>query len=103
MFEKEIRAKLQEMHDSGMSYDEIAKSTGISKTTISSCVSGYRSVKNPTISLLLKVFPRCKIDLDGNSYIATADHGGMSVQDISVSGNGNNFFHDSSLEPLRSA
>lgn len=92
MYEKEIRDRLCEMHDRGMSYDEISQKTNISKTTVGHVITGGRSIKNPTISLLLKVFPRCRIDLDGNSYISSADHGGVSVQDISVSGNGNNFF-----------
>ena len=100
MYEKEIRAKLQQMHDSGMSYDDIAEKTGITKSVVAYCISGSRPIKNPSINLLLKVFPRCKIDLDGRNYISTADHGGMSVQDISVSGNANNFFSPAATSTL---
>lgn len=87
MFEKEIKERLQQMHDSGMSYDEISAKTGITKSVVAYCISGSRPIKNPTISLLLKVFPHCRIDLEGSNRIATADHGG-----VAVNGNGNNFF-----------
>ena len=82
MYEKEIRDRLCEMHNSGMSYDEISQKTNISKTTVGHVITGGRSIKNPTISLLLKVFPRCKIYLDGVVPSQTA----MSDQSVVIEG-----------------
>lgn len=65
MFEADIQNKLKEMHNSGMTYEEIAEATGIAKTVVGVYTSGARPIKNPTISLLMKVFPKCKIFLDG--------------------------------------
>ena len=82
MYEKQIRDRLCEMHNSGMSYDEISQKTNISKTTVGHVITGGRSIKNPTISLLLKVFPRCKIYLDGVVPSQTA----MSDQSVVIDG-----------------
>ena len=92
MYEKEIENRLRELYESGKTYDEIAKITGVSKPVIAQHISGRRPIKNPSISLLLKVFPKAVISLEGAHNTSVADHGGVSAQDISVSGNGNNFF-----------
>lgn len=73
MFEEEILERLREMHRSGMSYDEISKQTGVVKTAIGLYISGSREIKNPSINLLMKVFPNCRIDLDGNTPPAPAE------------------------------
>lgn len=83
MYEKEIRDRLCEMHNSGMSYDEISQKTNISKTTVGHVITGGRSIKNPTISLLLKVFPRCKIFLDG----VTPSQPSMTDQSVVIGDN----------------
>lgn len=88
---EQIETQLKKMHEN-LSFEEMSKRLGVAPSSLSGILNGSRPMKNPSLDLLLKVFPRCKIDLDGNSYISSADHGGVSVQDISVSGNGNNFF-----------
>lgn len=72
MFEEEILQKMKEMHSSGMTYEEISENTGISKAVVGFYISGARPIKNPSISLLMKVFPNCRIDLDGNCPPETA-------------------------------
>lgn len=67
MFEEEILSRLREMHRSGMSYDEIANTTGVARSALGLYISGSKPIKNPSISLLLKVFPNCRIDLNGGS------------------------------------
>ena len=67
MFEEEILERLREMHRSGMSYDEIANTTGVARAAIGFYISGAKPIKNPTVNLLMKVFPNCRIDLDGNA------------------------------------
>lgn len=89
MFEKEILEKLKEIHASGRSYDEISKLTGVSRTTVAEILAGKRHIKNPSISMLLKVFPRAVIHLDGVNNNANADHGGIAT---SITGGNNNFF-----------
>lgn len=92
MFEKEIENKLREWHDRGKTYQEIADMLGVSQSNIAQMLGGQRPIKNPSVSLLLKVFPKAVINLEGAHNTSVADHGGVSAQDISVSGNGNNFF-----------
>lgn len=72
MFEEEILERLREMHRSGMSYDEIANTTGVARAAIGFYISGAKPIKNPTVNLLMKVFPNCRIDLDGNCPPETA-------------------------------
>lgn len=73
MFEEEILERLREMHRSGMSYDEIANTTGVARAAIGFYISGAKPIKNPTVNLLMKVFPNCRIDLDGNTPPAPAE------------------------------
>ena len=65
MFEKEIFEKLKEMHNSGKTYDEITRTTGIARTVVAQILGGQRPIKNPSVSMLLKVFPRAEIYLEG--------------------------------------
>lgn len=92
MFEKEIIERLREMHNSGKSYEDIARITGVSRTAVAEILAGKRHIKNPSVSMLLKVFPKAEIHLEGAHNTSIADRGGVSVQDISVSGGNNNFF-----------
>lgn len=73
MFEEEILERLREMHRSGMSYDEIASTTGVARAAIGFYISGAKPIKNPTVNLLMKVFPNCRIDLEGNAPPAPAE------------------------------
>lgn len=100
MYEEEIKRRLVEMSGEGMTHSEIGRKLGIPISTVSNILSGYREIKNPSVDMLLKVFPNCRIDLDGKNYISTADHGGVSVQDVSISGNGNNFFGAASVAAI---
>ena len=81
MFEEEIRGGLQEMYNGGMTYKEISEKTGISQSVVANCISGARPLKNPSISLLLKVFPNCRIDLNGESPPPVNQEAGISEAD----------------------
>lgn len=89
---EEVTNRVRIDYDGGMTQDQIAKKYNVTQQRINHILSGKRLVSAFSIKVLETMFPRCRIDLDGNSYISSADHGGVSVQDISVSGNGNNFF-----------
>lgn len=89
MYEKEIFERLKQMHDSGKTYDEIARITDISRAMVSQILGGQRPIKNPSLDLFLKVFPRAVIHLDGVNNNTNADHGGIAT---SVTGGNNNFF-----------
>lgn len=65
MFEKEILERLQEMYRGGMTHDELSKALGISASYIGNILSGKQPVKNPTVDLLFKVFPRATVNLTG--------------------------------------
>ena len=73
MFEHEIKQELEKMRARGMSNSEIAKALTLPNSTVSNILSGYRAVKNTSVDLLVKVFPRCRIDL----YGTTASPSGM--------------------------
>lgn len=67
MFEKEFLEKIKEMYDNGMTQDEIARKVSLSRATIQFYVNGTKKPKNLTVNSLLKVFPNCKISLNGDS------------------------------------
>lgn len=81
MFEEEILSRLREMHRSGMSYDEIANTTGVARSALGLYISGSKPIKNPSISLLMKVFPNCRIDLNGGSPPPANQETGISEAD----------------------
>jgi transcriptional regulator with XRE-family HTH domain len=88
MFEKEIVEKLKEMHDSGKSYEEIARITGVSRTAVAEILAGKRHVKNPSLSMLLKVFPHAVIYLDGIPENTHNEEQSVSINDNSGIANG---------------
>lgn len=83
MYEKEIVERLKEMHDSGKSYEEIARITGVSRTAVAEILAGKRHVKNPSLSMLLKVFPHAVIYLDGKPSTSSVS---MQDQSVAISG-----------------
>ena len=89
MFEKEISERLKELWKGGLTQDELSRKTGISRSYLGHILSGKQPVKNPTIDLLLKVFPRATVNLTGDvRQINTGQSGGVNAQNI----NGHNFF-----------
>jgi transcriptional regulator with XRE-family HTH domain len=60
-----INKKLKEMHEH-YSYDEMGKMLGISTSNVAALINGTRPIKSPSLDLLLKVFPDCKIFLEDN-------------------------------------
>lgn len=84
MYEKEIKDRLQSMKDAGKSNSEIARELKIPASAVTNILSGYREIKNTSVEFLLKVFPRCKIYLDG---VVPA---GQSMSDQSVVIEGSN-------------
>jgi transcriptional regulator with XRE-family HTH domain len=77
MYKKAIEKKLQEMHCQGMTYQAISNHTGISASNVAGIINGRRPVKNPSVDLFLKLFPKAKISFDG------------ATQTINASGNAN--------------
>lgn len=96
MFEKEILERLQEMYRRGMTHDELSKALGISASYIGNILSGKQPVKNPTVDLLFKVFPRAVVNLEGQTNIAAENNGNM----VANSGSGN-FFTDRSAADFK--
>lgn len=109
MYEKEIKDRLQSMKDAGKSNSEIARELKIPASAVTNILSGYREIKNTSVEFLLKVFPRCKIFLDGvvpavqsmsdqsvavgdNSMISTGIVGGNNT--ITVIGKGSSGIPD---------
>lgn len=88
---QKIEEALNAMHET-MSYEEMSKRLGVAPSTLSGMLNSSRPIKNPSLDLLLKVFPHAEIHLEGAHNTSIADNGGVSVQDISVSGGNNNFF-----------
>ena len=73
MFEKEILERLQEMYRGGMTQDEFSKATGVSRPYLALMLAGKRPLKNPTVDLLFKVFPRSTVNLTGKVNAMTVD------------------------------
>jgi transcriptional regulator with XRE-family HTH domain len=61
-----IEQRLQEMHEK-QSFEEMGKKLNISTSNVARMVNGSQPIKSPSVDLLLKVFPKCKIDFHGNS------------------------------------
>ena len=61
-----IEDKLNEMHENH-TFEEIGKKLNISTASVAAMVNGTRPIKSPSVDLLLKVFPKCKIDFHGNA------------------------------------
>ena len=61
-----IEEKLNEMHKQH-TFEEIGKELNISTASVAAMVNGTRPIKSPSVDLLLKVFPKCKIDFHGNA------------------------------------
>ena len=97
------------MKDSGKSNSEIARELKIPASSVTNILTGYREIKNTSVEFLLKVFPRCKIFLDGvvpavqsmsdqsvavgdNSMISTGIVGGNNT--ITVIGKGSSGIPD---------
>jgi hypothetical protein len=59
-----IEERLQEMHEK-QSFEEMGKKLNISTSNVAGMVNGSRPIKSPSVDLLLKVFPKCKIDFHG--------------------------------------
>lgn len=88
MYEQEIYNKLKEMHNSGKTYDEIARITGVSRAMISQILGGQRKIKNPSLDLFLKVFPKAVIYLDGVPSIGNTEDQSVSINENSGIANG---------------
>jgi|GEM_PF-6046268 len=89
MFEKEITEHLRELYGGGMTQEEMARLTGISRPYIANILNGKQQVKNASVDLLLKVFPRATVSLTGDVRQTNAGQsGGINAQAV----NGNNFF-----------
>ena len=63
-YSKKIEERLNKMHETH-SYEEMGKNLNISSSNIAAMLNGTRPIKSPSVDLLLKVFPKCKIDLHG--------------------------------------
>lgn len=63
---EKIENKLNEMHEH-QTFEEIGKTLNISTASVAAMVNGTRPIKSPSVDLLLKVFPKCKIDFHGNA------------------------------------
>lgn len=60
-----ISEKLKAMHEH-FSYEEMGRMLGIATSNVARMVNGSQPIKNPSLDLFLKVFPDCKIFLEGN-------------------------------------
>ena len=65
-YSKKIEEKLHKMHEVH-SYEEMGNKLNISSSNIAAMLNGTRPIKSPSVDLLLKVFPKCKIDLHGEN------------------------------------
>ena len=63
---EKIEERLQEMHER-QSFEEMGKNLNISTSNVARMVNGSQPIKSPSVDLLLKVFPKCKIDFHGNA------------------------------------
>ena len=52
------------------SFEEMGKKLNLSTSNVARMVNGSQPIKSPSVDLLLKVFPKCKIDFHGNALEA---------------------------------
>lgn len=67
-YTKKIEEKLEMMHEKN-SYEEMSRRLNIPSSNIAGILSGCRPMKNPSLDMFLKIFPKCKIDLHGDSTV----------------------------------
>lgn len=72
---KEILAALKGEYDSGRTYQQIARSHGISYTYLHNILSGKRAVDGLTVKKLNRLFPEAKLCLGGRTI---GDHNTIS-------------------------
>lgn len=71
-YTKKIEEKLEMMHEKN-SYEEMSRRLNIPSSNIAGILSGCRPMKNPSLDMFLKIFPKCKIDLHGDSTVITGN------------------------------
>ena len=71
-YTKKIEEKLEKMHEKS-SYEEMSRRLNIPSSNIAGILSGCRPMKNPSLDMFLKIFPKCKIDLHGDSTVIACD------------------------------
>lgn len=69
---KKIEERLNKMHENH-SFEEMGTKLNLSTSNVAGIVGGSRRLKNPSLDMFLKIFPKCKIDLHGDSSVVVGN------------------------------
>ena len=69
---KKIEERLHKMHENH-SFEEIGNKLNLSTSNVAGIVGGSRRLKNPSLDMFLKIFPKAKIDLHGDSTMVVGN------------------------------
>ena len=69
---KKIEERLNKMHEN-QSFEEMGNKLNLSTSNVAGIVGGSRKLKNPSLDMFLKIFPKCKIDLHGDSSVVVGN------------------------------